>query len=60
CYFAGRGFVETAVYDGDRLNAGNAVAGPAVLETEGTTVLVPPLWVARYDEHRHILLEREQ
>ncbi|RMF24687.1 MAG: hydantoinase/oxoprolinase family protein [Deltaproteobacteria bacterium] len=60
CYYAGRGFVETAVYDGDRLNAGNAVAGPAVLETEGTTVLVPPLWVARYDEHRHILLERER
>ncbi len=57
CYFAEHGFTDTAVYDGDRLVSGNIVEGPAILETEGTTVLVPPTWRARYDEYRHIALE---
>ena len=32
----------TAVYDGDRLAAGNRVPGPAIIETADTTVVVHP------------------
>jgi N-methylhydantoinase A len=32
----------TVVYDGERLVSGNSVAGPAVVETSDTSVVVPP------------------
>ena len=40
-WFAGHGFVETAVIAG-ALPAGETVAGPAVIELAETTLLVPP------------------
>ncbi|MBI4518188.1 MAG: hydantoinase/oxoprolinase family protein [Deltaproteobacteria bacterium] len=49
--------VDTPLYDGDALRAGNVVAGPAVLEMQGTTVLVPPGYQAEYDAYRNIRLE---
>src|SRR5262245_9641328 len=33
---------QTVVYDGERLVSGNSVAGPAIVETSDTTVVVPP------------------
>jgi N-methylhydantoinase A len=42
-YFAERGgFVETAVYDRDRLAVGDEIPGPAVVEEEGSTLVVGP------------------
>ena len=32
----------TAIYDGERLVSGNSLAGPAIVETSDTTVVVPP------------------
>ena len=34
-------FVDTPVFDGDRLAPGNALAGPAIVETAVTTILAP-------------------
>ncbi len=36
------GFVDTPIYDGDALEAGSRLAGPAVLELKTTTIVVPP------------------
>ncbi len=36
------GFVSTPIYDGEQLNAGNRVEGPAIIEQRTTTVVVPP------------------
>ena len=36
------GFVQTAVYDRDRLRAGDELTGPAVIEEEGSTLVVGP------------------
>jgi N-methylhydantoinase A len=36
------GFVPTTVYDGDMMEAGDAVEGPAIIEQSTTTVVVPP------------------
>jgi N-methylhydantoinase A len=36
-----RGFVETTVYDRYRLGAGDELTGPAVVEEEGSTLVVP-------------------
>jgi N-methylhydantoinase A len=40
----------TPVYDGERLVSGNAIAGPAIVETSDTTVVVQPGVKLRLDE----------
>ncbi len=37
-----RGFVSTSVYDGDAMEVGSLVYGPAVIEQKNTTIVVPP------------------
>ena len=42
CYLGpGLGWNEVSVYDGSRLEAGNVIEGPAIIEEASTTVLVP-------------------
>ena len=41
-YFDSGGFQETPLYQGDALGAGTVIAGPAVVESENTTVVVFP------------------
>ena len=36
------GFVNTRCYDGDKLQHGNTLEGPAIIEEKTTTVVVPP------------------
>ena len=40
-YFGGR-FVDTPVYDGDRVGAGHAIDGPAIIEEPFTTIVLHP------------------
>lgn len=42
CLDALTGFVETPIYDYRKLRAGHVITGPAVIEVETTTVVVPP------------------
>ena len=42
-YFGEAGFLETPVYEGAALRAGDAIAGPAIIEEPTTTVVVYPL-----------------
>ena len=58
CYWGNSGFEESAVYDFSKLEAGNEINGPAVLETEYTTLVVPPNFVCRIDEHLFARIER--
>jgi N-methylhydantoinase A len=59
-YFANLGFAPADIYDGDRLPAHSDMSGPAVLEMAGTTVVVPPGYVAEYDAYRNICLRKER
>jgi N-methylhydantoinase A/acetone carboxylase beta subunit len=43
---------DTAIFDMDLLEAGNLIAGPAVVEAPSTTLVVPEGAVATLDEHR--------
>jgi N-methylhydantoinase A len=48
------GFVPTTIYDGERMEAGNIVDGPAIIEQRTTTVIVPPharLEVSEYGDY---------
>jgi len=46
--------VPTTIYDGERMEAGNIVDGPAIIEQKTTTVIVPPrarLEVTKYGDY---------
>jgi N-methylhydantoinase A len=59
-WFTGRkaGFRDAAIYDYTRLQAGNVVAGPSIIETPFTTVVVPENVSAQVDEYLNIVLHR--
>lgn len=37
-----RGFVQATIYDGDAMEAGTQISGPAIVEQSTTTIVVPP------------------
>ena len=49
-------FVATDVYDFDRLSPGASLAGPAIIETPVTTIVVNPNDRAEMDEFRNIVI----
>ena len=52
-----QGAVDTALYDRDRLQTGNRIAGPALLLQLDTTIVVPPEWAGEVDPYGNLLLE---
>jgi N-methylhydantoinase A len=46
------------LYHRDRLEAGNRIAGPAVLLQYDTTTVIPPGWSGEIDTFGNLLLER--
>jgi N-methylhydantoinase A/acetophenone carboxylase len=52
-------FIMTNVYDYERLKPGNVVEGPAIGETRYTTIVVPPKYTLRIDEHNLGIMEKE-
>ncbi|MGH3086541.1 MAG: hydantoinase/oxoprolinase family protein [Rubrobacteraceae bacterium] len=54
------GMVETEVYELDELEPGNLVEGPALIESEYTTVVVPPTKRLRMNEYAICILEGKE
>ena len=54
------GFREAPVYDGHRLASGEHVAGPAIVEQETTTVVVPPEYRLTCDDFGNYLVHLEE
>jgi N-methylhydantoinase A len=52
------GFVEAAIYDRERLTAGSAFAGPAIVEQYDTTSWIPAGWSALCDGAGNVIVER--
>jgi N-methylhydantoinase A len=57
-WFRGHGGGTAAVYARERMPAGLQIAGPAVIESLESTILVPPSWQARMDDDGYVLLRR--
>jgi N-methylhydantoinase A len=51
------GFVACPVYDRDKLEAGNRIAGPAIVEQMDTTTVVLPGMVARVEPYLNLVME---
>ncbi len=49
-----RNFIETSIYDGDKLEPGYKISGPAIVEEKITTIVIPPnseLKVTKYGNY---------
>jgi N-methylhydantoinase A len=59
-YFTGKNpdYKDTAIYDYTKLQAGNVIIGPSIIETPFTTVVVPEGHVVELDEYLNIVLHR--
>ncbi|MFQ5342033.1 MAG: hydantoinase/oxoprolinase family protein [Anaerolineae bacterium] len=51
-------FVETPVFQREALRCGNVVEGPAVIEAEDTTIVVPPSWRFSVDDYLNGVIEQ--
>jgi len=56
-YFNGS-FIETPIFDFDKMGVGQEVHGPAVIEMKHSCTVVLPEWKARIDRYKNIFLER--
>jgi len=52
------GYVECSVYKREKLEPGNVVAGPAVIEQYDSTTVVYPGWSAKVDKFRNLRVTR--
>jgi N-methylhydantoinase A/oxoprolinase/acetone carboxylase beta subunit len=50
-FFEPVGYTPTSVYDGEALKSGNVLAGPAIVERMGDSVVVPPGYEAAVDRY---------
>ncbi|PYM11732.1 MAG: hydantoinase, partial [Candidatus Rokuibacteriota bacterium] len=50
-------FEPTAVFWGERLQAGNVVPGPAIIQAPDTTIVVHPFETARVDPYGNVLID---
>jgi N-methylhydantoinase A len=57
CRFNGRD-IDTPIYDGERVLAGNVISGPAIIEETTTTVVVPEAYVCSVDKYKNYILTR--
>ena len=56
-YFSGAGMVSTPTYDRNLLEAGNRIAGPALIEEHASTTVVHPKDVLEVDAFGNLLIE---
>ena len=54
------GPVEAPLYDRPRLQPGDCLEGPAIVEEFGSTTVVPPRQLARVDDYGNLLLTRRE
>lgn len=50
------GFVDTGIYDRDKLEAGNKIKGPAIIEQMDSTIVIPPGHNAKVDPYLNIVI----
>ncbi len=55
CYFDGR-WVDTPIYDGAALEAGNVIAGNAIIEEATKTTVIPEGYICRVDEYGNFII----
>jgi N-methylhydantoinase A len=57
CYFEGK-YIDTPVYDSEKLLAGNIIRGPAIIEVSTTTTVIPRNFECKVDQYNNYILKR--
>jgi N-methylhydantoinase A len=57
CYFGGK-YLETPIYDSDKLKAGNNIRGPAIIEVSTTTTVIPQGFQCEIDSYGNYIIMR--
>jgi N-methylhydantoinase A len=57
CLFNGN-YIETPVYDSEKLKAGNIIPGPAIIEVPTTTAVIPPNYQCKVDDYNNYIIGR--
>ncbi len=55
--FEGQGYIDTRVYDGPSVRAGNLISGPAIIEEPATTIVIYPGQEAMLDHYETYVIE---
>ncbi|MFC1849235.1 hydantoinase/oxoprolinase family protein [candidate division CSSED10-310 bacterium] len=53
-------FVETAIYEEEKLQPGNVIHGPAIVEAPNTTTVIPPAWRYSVNKFRIGVIEKQE
>lgn len=56
-YFSGPGFVDTPIFDRNKLSSGATISGPALVEEIASTTVIPPGARGQVDEYGSIIIE---
>jgi N-methylhydantoinase A len=59
-FFGGEKFVSCPVYDYARLGIGAVVEGPAIIEQENSTIVVPPTYIAKLDAYHNLIIGEQE
>ena len=59
-FVADEGWVQTPVYEMERLAPGDEFPGPALIDSDDTTVVVAPGWTCTVDERSGIVLSHTE
>lgn len=55
-FFTGQGALETALYNRERLQPGDAIPGPAIINEKTSTTVILPGWAAAVDRFGNLIL----
>ena len=56
--FFGEGFVDTPIYRRSSLAAGHEIQGPAIIEEDESTLVMPPEFSLRVDQALNLIIKR--
>ena len=59
CYFENK-YLETPVYDSEKLKAGNIIKGPAIIEVPTTTAVIPSNYQCKVDDYGNYIITRRK
>jgi len=58
-YYSPDGWMDSMVYERERLLPGNKIKGPAIVQQYDSTCVIPPNWNAAVDEFSNLVLRRK-
>jgi len=59
-YFEDKGFLKTSIYAREKIDSGNVIVGPAIIEELTSTCVIPPNFRAKVDRFKNLVITESQ